>query len=62
MKNSIIRNLLLERGIKQWQLAKMLGMGETTLSRKLRNELPEDEKQRILEVINEYPPEERINS
>ena len=34
-----------------YELADLLGVSEFTLSRKLRKELPEEEKQRILAVI-----------
>ena len=51
MKNIEIRMALMKAGIKNYQLAELLGITETSLSRKLRNELPEDEKERILAII-----------
>ena len=39
-------------GIKQWQLAEAMGISETHLSRKLRKELPQEEMQTILEIID----------
>jgi predicted transcriptional regulator len=52
MKNNCeIRTELLRVGMKQYELAELLGITEFTLSRKLRKELPDDEKQRILEII-----------
>ena len=53
MKNKEIRARLVLVGIKQWQLAESLGIAEATLSRKLRKELPQDEKEKILRVISE---------
>ena len=41
----------MKRGMKQYALASLLGSSEWTLSRKLRTELPDEEKQRILEII-----------
>lgn len=43
-----------------WRVAEALGMADTSLSRKLRHELPEEEKMKILDVI-ERLKEERIN-
>ena len=51
MKNYEIRVELMKRGMKQYELASLLGISEWTLSRKLRTELPDEEKQRILEII-----------
>ena len=49
--NREIRQAMRGRNVKQWQVAKALGTREDTFSRKLREELPEDEKQKILAVI-----------
>ena len=49
--NEEIRRAIKEKGIKQWEVADLLGIGETSLVRKLRKELPEKEKERILTVI-----------
>lgn len=51
MNNLLIRNALKEYGVKQWQLAELLGCGEYTLCRKLRRELPKEEQERIAEII-----------
>jgi len=51
MTNKNIRMTMLENDLKQWQLAKLLGLSESKLSRKLREELPEDEQQHIIELI-----------
>lgn len=51
--NLEIRSLLWKKGIKQYELAKMLGMTEFSLSRKLREELPDEEKKKIISVIEE---------
>ena len=37
--------------MKQWQLAELLEIPEGTLSRKFRKELPEEEKESIIELI-----------
>lgn len=53
MKNALIRNALQETGMKHWELADLLGIGETTLCRKLRHELPMDEQLAIVKKIEE---------
>lgn len=49
--NQDIRNMLKDNGLTQWDLCKALGIGETTLYRRLRDELPEDQKQEYMKVI-----------
>ena len=51
MKNKRIREELKNAGMKQWQLAELLEISEQTICRKFRKELPEDEQQRIIELI-----------
>ena len=53
MANIKIRVKMFETGIKQWELAKLMGVSESVLSRKLRDELPEEEQDRIIELIEE---------
>ena len=52
MANKEIRCALVNNGIKQYVLADHLGITETSLSKKLRRELPEEEKERILAAID----------
>lgn len=49
--NQDIRKSLAETGLRQWQLADAFGIREEYLSRKLRKELPEEEKRELLLVI-----------
>lgn len=51
MNNLEIRQAMKERRMFNYELAEMLGISEFTLSRKLRNELPQEEKERILNLI-----------
>ena len=53
MKNMKIRQALMEVGMKNYQLAELMGISEFTLSRRLRKELPESEQDRILALIRE---------
>lgn len=59
MKNVEIRSAYMLAGIKQWQLAEAMGISETHLSRKLRKELPQEEKQTILEIIERLSKEKQ---
>lgn len=51
MANKDIRMVLFETGVKQWEVADILGVQDTSISRKLRHELPPEEKERILDAI-----------
>lgn len=52
MANKEIRISLVNHGIKQYRVAEYLGICETAFSRKLRKELPPEEKERILAAID----------
>lgn len=51
MFNRDIRGMAAASGVYLYEIAEALGIAEGSLSRKLRRELPEDEKQRIFGVI-----------
>ena len=51
ISNKDIRKAIAESGHKQWEVAWKLGMSEATLCRKLRIELPEHDKEVIIESI-----------
>lgn len=51
MENMEIRIALVKYAIKHYQLAEALGIVDSSLSRKLRKELPPEEKERILSAI-----------
>ena len=50
--NMSIRNRAKEAGVPMWKLAAQLGMSETTISRRLRTELPQPEQKRWLHAID----------
>ena len=56
--NQRIREALKEAGLRQWELAKLMGMGETTIVRYLREELPEEEQDKIIDLIRNHTKEE----
>lgn len=51
MYNQEIRRKAKEKGVYLWQIAEKLGVCDMTLTRKLRHELPENEKTEILNII-----------
>jgi uncharacterized protein YidB (DUF937 family) len=57
MANQEIRELASKGGIKLWQIADKLGINDGNLSRKLRHELPEVEKERVIRIIDELKRE-----
>ena len=58
MNNQDIRRTAAGAGVKLWQVADALGIADCSLSRKLRKELPQEEKDRIFGIIRELSPEE----
>lgn len=51
MSNEDIRYAIFEAGLKYWVVAKAYGCTDGNFSRKLREELTEDEKKKILAII-----------
>lgn len=51
MKNIKIRETLKIANMKHWELADLLGISPYTLSVRLRKELPEEEQERIITLI-----------
>ena len=51
--NVEIRNSAKEKGVKLWRVAEALGMADSAFSRKLRHELEEEEKNRVLSAIEQ---------
>lgn len=56
-KNQDIRDAATAAGVRLWRIADALGITDGTLSRRLRHELPQSEKERILEVIQAFEKE-----
>ena len=52
MANLDIRANAERYGVKLWQVADELGIADTSLSRKLRRDLPPDERDKILSIID----------
>lgn len=59
MKNRDIRNAAAGNGVFLWQVADVLGIADSSFSRKLRRELGETEKRKILDIISALAKEDR---
>lgn len=53
LANKDIRIRCLENGIRFWQIALQLGVSPETITRKLRTELPEEEKEVIYRAMEQ---------
>lgn len=51
LNNAKIRIAMIECNMKHYELARIMGIHEGSLSRKLRDELPEEEQNKIVELI-----------
>ena len=59
MRNQDVRQAASSAGVRLWQVAEVMGIADFTLSRKLRRELPSEEKERIFSIIQELAGEVR---
>lgn len=59
MQNKDIRDAAKEAGIRLWQIAASYGVNDGNFSRKLRKELPREEKEKILGIIAQLSKENR---
>lgn len=53
-KNLEIRNALAKTGMCEWQLADVLGVSESTITRWMRHEMSDAKKAEIIGAIHEY--------
>ncbi len=49
--NTIIRKTAKEKGVCLWEIANALGICEASMTRKMRNDLPEAETKKLLDII-----------
>lgn len=59
MANLEIRNRAKEAKVKLWEIAERLSLQDSNFSKKLRRELPEEERDRILAIIDQIAAERR---
>lgn len=59
MCNKEIREVAKKAGVRLWQVAEVCGINDGNFSRKLRRELPQEEKEKILAVIHRLAKEKQ---
>ena len=52
MLNQTIREEARACGVKLWQIAEQIGISDGNFSRKLRKELPDEERERVIGIIH----------
>lgn len=57
MNNKSIKEYAIKKKVYLWQIAKKLGITDSTFSKKLRDELDEETKTKILAIIDEIARE-----
>ena len=57
LANTDIRTTAKEKKVRFWEVAEYLKISEPTMTRKLRKELPDSEKQEIFKIIDEIAAE-----
>ncbi|MEE1220075.1 MAG: hypothetical protein U0L20_09150 [Ruminococcus sp.] len=55
--NNDIRQAAKKQSVKLWEIALYLGINDGNFSRKLRKELPQDEKEKIFSIIDQIAAE-----
>lgn len=58
MANKDIKLAAAGAGVRMWQIADELGIRDCNLSRKLRHEISDDEKERIFTIIEKLSKQE----
>ena len=59
MHNKEIRSAAKNAGVRLWEVAAAYGINDGNFSRKLRQELPQEEKKKILVIINRLAQEKQ---
>ncbi len=57
--NDLLHSARKRNGLKQWEVAEIIGIREDTFSKKLRHELPKDEQLKIIEAIETHCRKEK---
>ena len=59
MNNKEIRSAAKNAGVRLWEVAAAYGINDGNFSRKLRQELPREEKEKILAIIDRLAQEKQ---
>lgn len=60
MHNKEIRDRAKNAGVRLWEVAAAYGLSDGNFSRKLRRELPEGEKAKVLAIIDRLAQEKQV--
>lgn len=60
MSNREVRSHAIEKGVLLWMVAEALGISDSSFSRKLRRELPAEERERIMAIIDQIAAEREV--
>ena len=55
--NREVRAYSIKKGVLLWEIAEAIGISDSSFSRKLRRELPAEERERILAIIDQIAAE-----
>lgn len=59
MNNQTLRKGMIEQGFKQYEVAKLLGVSVNTLVKRMREEMPIHEQERIIELMKKANEEKQ---
>ncbi len=62
MNGTDVKRLILDSGVKLWQVAERWGLTDSNFSRRLRNPFSENEVQRIKGIIFELTAKQRTDT
>lgn len=62
LANKDVRTIAKEKGVRLWEVAEYLKISEPTMTRKLRRELPDSEKQEIFKIIDELAAKKQASN
>ena len=62
LANTDVRTTAKEKGVRLWEIAEHLKISDPTMTRKLRKELPDSEKQEIFKIIDELAAEKQASN
>ena len=62
LANTDVRTTAKEKGVRLWEVAEYLKISEPTMTRKLRRELPDSEKQEIFKIIDELAAKKQASN
>lgn len=57
MRNQDVRQAASSAGVRLWRIAEAMEIADFTLSRRLRRELPPEEKEKIFNIIQQLAKE-----